>query len=92
MKVNRALLWDMDWKPEDYATERFRRWYIARVLSTGTGDDIRALDEAFYDIPRLLPELRIPRTVRTYWEWVLKESRHVFEHPFAGATRTARPA
>ncbi|MEK7767409.1 MAG: hypothetical protein AAB368_14360 [bacterium] len=92
MKVNRALLWDMDWKPEEYATERFRRWYSARVLSNGNAEDIRGLEEAFDDIPRCLEGPGIPRSVRQYWKWYFEVFGEHAASPHAGPAGTARPA
>ena len=92
MKVNHALLWDTDWKPVDFATNRFRRWYVARVLANGTAEDVRGLEEAFEDIPNCLDEPGIPRRVRRFWEWYLEGSGVRREHSQPGAARSARPA
>ena len=90
MKVNKALLWDMPWTEADYETEAFRRWYYARVLERGTAVEVRELD---YDlIARWLPEMRIPGTVRDFWEWYLRSIGVPGTGSNSTPTRTARPA
>jgi len=71
VKVNKALLWDYDWKPEEYQSERFIRWYLGRVLSYGTDADVREIDPA--TVAKYLPVLELPRSVRRFWEWWLSE-------------------
>lgn len=66
MKVNRQLVWDY---PPDVpeGDEGFRRWYVARVLSRGGIDDVRAL--GFEIIREYLPKVVLPRRIREFWEW-----------------------
>jgi hypothetical protein len=90
MKVNKALLWDMPWTEADYETERFRRWYYARVLERGTAAEVRELDFAL--IARWLPEMRIPREVRRFWEWYLGSIGVLATDSLPPPARTARPA
>ncbi|MEO0122441.1 MAG: hypothetical protein ABIL69_00325 [candidate division WOR-3 bacterium] len=41
--VNENLIWDYDWSEEEYKTEKFFKWYLARVLSNGTAKDLKIL-------------------------------------------------
>lgn len=82
--MNKSLLWDYDWKPEEYATERFIRWYIARVLSRGTDADVKEIDPRL--IAKYLEILAIPRRIREFWEWWLKEKGYLGEHSHSLST------
>ena len=66
MKVNRQLVWDY---PADVpeADEDFRRWYVARVLTRGGIEDIRAL--GLETIRQYLPKIILSRRIRDFWEW-----------------------
>ncbi|MBI2554574.1 MAG: hypothetical protein HYV92_09210 [Candidatus Rokubacteria bacterium] len=65
MKINRHLVWDYPADiPED--DEAFRRWYVARVLTRGGIDDVRAV--GLETIREYLPQIVIPRRVREFWE------------------------
>jgi hypothetical protein len=66
--VNERLLWDYTWDRADYGTERFFKWYLARVLANGTTKDIRMIDITL--IRKYLNSLiGIPRAVREFWSW-----------------------
>lgn len=69
MKINRQLVWDYpaDVSPED---EGFRRWYVARVLTRGGIEDIRAM--GLETIREYLPGIVLPRRIREFWEWYLR--------------------
>lgn len=66
MKINRQLIWDYsaDASLED---EGFLRWYVARVLTRGGIEDIRAL--GLETIRAYLPALVLPKRIREFWEW-----------------------
>ena len=64
MNVNKLLLWDYDWKEEQYETEEFKCWYIARVLSRGTMEDVRGV--GIQRIKEYLPKIQISKKVRDY--------------------------
>ena len=66
-KVNRSLIWDYDFTEADYGTEAFLRFYVGRVLTAGSDDDLRAIGLA--RVRRYLPDLDIPREKREFWEW-----------------------
>ncbi len=68
MKINRHLIWDY---PADVTEqdEGFRRWYVARVLTRGGIEDIRAL--GLETIRESLPHIVLPQKVRAFWEWFL---------------------
>ena len=63
--VNENLIWDYDFKESDYKTERFFKWYLARVLSYGTAYDIRYIKP--HIIKKYLPELNLPRRIAKFW-------------------------
>jgi hypothetical protein len=69
VKVNRRLIWDypQDAPPDD---EAFRRWYVARVLTRGGIEDVRAV--GLETIREYLPRIVIPRHIREFWEWFLE--------------------
>lgn len=68
VKINRRLVWDYpsDVAPDD---EAFRRWYVARVLTRGGIDDVRAV--GIETIGEYLPRIVIPPRIREFWEWFL---------------------
>lgn len=63
--VNENLIWDYDWEKEDYKTEKFFKWYLARVLSNGTAKDLRRIN--FEIIKKYLKKLNIPRRIARFW-------------------------
>src|SRR5262245_33666631 len=69
LPVNPALVWDYDVPTEAEQNEAFRTWYIARVLTRGRADDIKAL--GLSTICRYLPRLKLPAKIRSFWEWYL---------------------
>ena len=64
--VNKTLIWDYDFKG-DYDSEEFKKWYISRVLSCGTKDDIRQL--GITTIKQYFSGLNLPNRIRQFWEW-----------------------
>ena len=65
-RINKALIWDYDFKG-NYDSEEFKKWYIARVLSCGTKDDLRQLGIA--TIKEHFASLNLPNKIREFWEW-----------------------
>jgi len=65
--VNEKLIWDYRFESQDFQTERFFKWYLARVLDHGTSRDIAQIP--FEIIAKYLNSLRISRDVRAFWEW-----------------------
>lgn len=63
--VNENLIWDYDWSIEEYKTEKFFKWYLARVLSNGTTKDLKNID--FEIIKKYLKELNIARRIARFW-------------------------
>ena len=43
-----------------------RKWYIQQVLTHGRAEDVAELD--WEEIERLLPELNLPKIIRSLWE------------------------
>jgi hypothetical protein len=67
LPVNPDLVWDYQIPDESEQTEAFRRWYIARVLSRGRADDLKAV--GFSTIHAYLSILDLPAEIRNFWEW-----------------------
>jgi len=65
--VNPALVWDYEIPPEEEQTDAFRMWYLARVLTRGSSEDLRAI--GFKTIYCYLPHLVLPAAIRRFWEW-----------------------
>jgi hypothetical protein len=66
LPVNPDLVWDYD-LPAEEQSEAFRRWYIARVLTRGRAEDIRAI--GLRTIYAYLPHLVLPARIARFWEW-----------------------
>jgi hypothetical protein len=69
--INPALVWDYVIPEDGHQDEGFRRWYIARVLSRGRIEDVRAL--GLRTIYTYLPHLVLPDRIRRFWEWYLNQ-------------------
>lgn len=41
--INEKLIWDYDIPPDVQENEAFREWYISRVLTRGSDNDLRAI-------------------------------------------------
>jgi hypothetical protein len=67
--INEKLVWDYDIPENDQQNEAFLRWYLARVLTRGSADDLRAI--GIKTISVYLPDLSLPRDIRAFWEWYL---------------------
>lgn len=65
--IQADLVWDYDIPDAEQQDEAFRRWYIARVLTRGRSQDIRAL--GLRTIYVHLGRLVLPRRIRRFWEW-----------------------
>ena len=64
--INKILIWDYDFKG-NYGSEEFKKWYISRVLSCGTKEDIRQVGTSV--IKRYFPKLNLPKGIKKFWEW-----------------------
>lgn len=65
-KINKTLIWDYDFKG-NYDGEEFKKWYISRVLSCGTKDDLCQL--GISTIKQYFLSLNLPNRIRQFWEW-----------------------
>jgi len=72
--INEKLIWDYRFESQDFQTESFFKWYLARVMDYGTARDIAQVP--FKIIVKYLSSLRISRDVRAFWEWYFQ---HLFE-------------
>ena len=65
--INEKLVWDYDIPNDAQENEAFREWYVARVLSRGGDEDLRAI--GFQMIHDYFPRLVLPREIREFWQW-----------------------
>lgn len=65
--INKKLVWDYDIPEDAQENEDFLRWYLARVLTRGTSEDLRAI--GFATIHSYLPDLNLPPDIRGFWLW-----------------------
>lgn len=68
MQVNRSLLWDCPPGTEARTDDAFVRFYITRVLTSGTISDVRSL--GLETIREHLSRLTLPPRIRAFWEFV----------------------
>ena len=64
MQPKRYIVWSKN--DIDLADPWQRKWYIQQVLTHGRAEDIAELD--WVEIKMLLPELNLPKEVRSLWE------------------------
>ena len=67
LPVNPDLVWDYELPVEGQQDESFRRWYVARVLTRGRAQDLRAI--GLQTIYTYLPQLTLPARIRRFGEW-----------------------
>ena len=79
-KINSDLIWDYQFNAEDYETDAFKEWYIARVLRRGNISDIKEI--GLENIYRYLPAITVPLQIREFWEWFfsLPDIKVKYEH------------
>jgi len=65
IKPKRYIVWSTD-KEINLDDPFQRKWYIQQVLTYGRTEDIMELD--WEEVRRLLPELRLPKTIKALWE------------------------
>ena len=70
MQPKRYIVWSKN--EIDLSDEYQKKWYIAQVLSYGRAEDVASLD--WGEIKRLLPDLNLPPTVRSFWEYYYSSS------------------
>lgn len=69
--LNKKLIWDYDIPADAQENEAFRRWYVTRVLSHGTADDVRSLGLA--TIHDYLPHIFLPKDIEEFWRWYFNQ-------------------
>jgi len=69
LPINPDLVWDYELPAQGEQSDAFRRWYIARVLTRGRAEDIRAI--GLRTIYAYLPQLTLPERIRRFWHWYL---------------------
>ena len=71
MKINRRLIWDYEFPPKSLESDSFKKWYLARVLSSGSAQDIRDAggSEA---VRRYFRQLHLPLETERLWSWYLE--------------------
>ncbi|MDI6840293.1 MAG: hypothetical protein QMD71_05545 [bacterium] len=80
MKINKELIWDYEFEPNNFNSAGFKKWYIARVLTKGTIKDIKEVGlETIY---KYLPAITLPLQIREFWEWYFstQEVQKRYEH------------
>lgn len=70
-QVNKKLLWDYDWDESEYETEEFERWYVQRVLTRGSAEDVRRI--GLEKIRKFLSSILLPKNIKAFWEWAFEE-------------------
>ncbi len=65
MRPKRHIVWSTN-KEIDLNDPWQRKWYIKQVLMHGRAEDVAELD--WEEIKKLLPELDLPKEVRSLWE------------------------
>ena len=65
--INEKLVWDYDIPANAQQDEAFIRWYLQRVLTRGSAEDLRAA--GLKTIHAYLPDLQLPLEIRSFWEW-----------------------
>jgi len=71
IKVNKSLIWDYDFKEEQYETENFFYWYLARLLNNGNSEDIKTVPLNI--IKNNLLKLNLSKKVKDFWQWFFEE-------------------
>lgn len=72
IEVNKALLWDYNFSPDEIYGERFFIWYLGRILEHGTAAEVKRLPREV--IACYLDRLSISQRVRRFWEWYVKNA------------------
>jgi hypothetical protein len=85
--INEKLIWDYDIPENAQQNEAFLRWYLARVLTRGSSEDLRAI--GIKTISIYLPDLVLPRDIRAFWEWYLNLPAVKKRHGIAELISTA---
>ena len=70
MKINPRLLWDYHFSAKDFESPAFKRWYLARVLSEGSAQDIRDAG-GVEEVRRHFRDLHLPLETERLWSWYL---------------------
>jgi hypothetical protein len=65
IKPKRYIVWSTK-KEIDLSDPWQRKWYIKQVLIYGRAEDIAELE--FEEIKNLLPELELPKRIKSLWE------------------------
>lgn len=68
--INKELLWDYHFEEDEYQTDYFFKWYLARVLNNGTIKDIK--DIPLTVIKGNLAQLNLSSKIHKFWEWYLR--------------------
>ena len=87
--INEKLVWDYDIPEDAQENEAFLEWYVARVLSRGRDEDLRAL--GFQTIHDFLPRLVLPREIREFWEWYFGQPKVKARYGHPDSVSTAHP-
>jgi hypothetical protein len=86
LSVNPNLVWDYAIPAAGQQSEAFRHWYIARVLTRGRSEDLRAV--GLRTIYTYLPQLTLPAEIRRFWEWYFSQPEVRQRYAHSDATPT----
>jgi len=78
LPIRERLVWDYDIPADAQENETFRHWYVARVLTNGTAQDIQQI--GFRTIHDTLPFIHLPKEIHQFWIWFfsLSENRRKY--------------
>jgi len=62
IEVNKGLLWDYDFAPDEIQQESFFIWYLGRLLERGTATEVKRVP--FQVIAQYLDRLHISSRIR----------------------------
>jgi len=65
--INEKLVWDYDIPTDAQENQAFLQWYLARVLTRGSSDDLREI--GLSTIYAYLPDLNLPAEIREIGTW-----------------------
>lgn len=72
IEVNKGLLWDHDFAPEEFQDERFFIWYLGRLLERGTAAEVKRIPLEV--IAQYLDRLHVSSRIRRFWKWYLNKA------------------
>jgi len=72
IEVNKGLLWDYDFAPEEFQKESFFIWYLGRLLERGTAAEVKRIPLEV--IAQYLDRLHVSSRILRFWKWYLGQN------------------